>query len=62
MKLGPAEAPESCVEFVSGDVDPVCSEKLTDHVIFTQGNGAIEDEPEEEEDNKNIARQKVSAV
>lgn len=38
----------------------VCLKKLTDHVILAQVNGATQDELEKED--KNIAKQKVSAV
>ncbi|KAH7955158.1 hypothetical protein HPB49_024952 [Dermacentor silvarum] len=59
-----ADVPESFEEFVSADVDLMCSEELTDHAILEQVNGAcaLEDEPEEEEDDEDIAGQKVSAV
>lgn len=37
-------------------------EEPTDHVILAQVNGAVEDEPEEENDDKGIVGQEVSAV
>lgn len=39
----------------------MCSEKLTDHVILMQVNGALGNGPEEE-DNKHISGKKVLAV
>ncbi|KAH7938105.1 hypothetical protein HPB49_020026 [Dermacentor silvarum] len=58
-----ADVPKSFKEFVSANVDLVCSEELTDHAILAQVNGAcaLEDEPEEEDDDEDIAGQKVSA-
>lgn len=58
-----AHVPESFQDFVSADMDLVCSEELTDEAIVAQvnGAGALDDELEEE-DEEDIAEPKVSAV
>lgn len=57
------QVPESFEDFVSADMDLVCSEELTDEAILAQVNGAcaLADEPEEE-DEEDIAEPKVSAL
>ncbi|KAH9368245.1 hypothetical protein HPB48_011565 [Haemaphysalis longicornis] len=54
---------ESFQDFVSADMDLVCSEELTDEAIVAQVNGAgFLDDELEEEDEEDIAEPKVSAV
>lgn len=64
MKLGPASKRlqrfRNLLRRLSAHRDLVCYKKLTDHVILAQVNIAIEEKPEEEDEN--IAGQIVPAV